>query len=222
MPNDPEDFNKINPDKKDDIIDSSFGVRFTPGDKTESVADKLKETKENLEKKAADINAAGGTSRFDASAVNFKDNFKDEFDNFEFDSSISAFKPFSTPAQTDTAASTPMPETMKPSKASTEPVFPKDGGTFDKPVLSTKSPEPSKDAIPEFNNIKGKENSATTSSSNQATDLILLLQSTIRKQVLLSTPKNLKCPSPETSTFLQQKRFRLLLLHPQHLLLHSR
>ncbi|PWJ70495.1 hypothetical protein B0O40_0333 [Ruminococcaceae bacterium R-25] len=160
MPNDPEDFNKINPDKKDDIIDSSFGVRFTPGDKTESIADKLKETKENMEKKAADINSAGGTSRFDASADNFKDNFKDEFDNFEFDSSISAFKPFSTPAQTDTAASTPMPETMKPSKASTEPVFPKDGGTFDKPVLSTKSPEPSKDAIPEFNNIKGKENSA--------------------------------------------------------------
>lgn len=160
MPNDPEDFNKINPDKKDDFIDSSFGVRFTPGDKTESVADKLKETKENLEKKAAEINAAGGTSRFDASADNFKDNFKDEFDNFEFDSSISAFKPFSTPAQTDTAASTPMPETMKPSKASTEPVFPKDGGTFDKPVLSTKAPEPSKDAIPEFNNIKGKENSA--------------------------------------------------------------
>ena len=37
MPNDPEDFNKINginnPDNKDDIIDSSFGVRFKPGTK---------------------------------------------------------------------------------------------------------------------------------------------------------------------------------------------
>ena len=160
MPNDPEDFNKMNPDNKDDFIDSSFGVRFTPGDKTESIADKLKETKENIEKKSADINAAGGTSRFDGSADNFKDNFKDEFDNFEFDSSISAFKPFSTPAQTDSAKSAPMPDALKPSKASTEPVFPKDGGTFDKPAFAPKTQEPSKEAIPDFSDIKGKENSA--------------------------------------------------------------
>ena len=160
MPNDPEDFNKMNPDNKDDFIDSSFGVRFTPGDKTESVADKLKETKENIEKKAADVNAAGGTSRFDANADNFKDQLKDEFDNFEFDSSISAFKPFSTPAHTDSASSAPMPDALKPSKASTTPAFPKDGGTFDKPAFAPNAQEPSKDAIPDFSDIKGKENSA--------------------------------------------------------------
>ena len=64
MPNDPEDFNKINgvngPENKDDFVDSSFAVQFKPGDKTESVADKLKETKENIEKQALDVNA--GTS----------------------------------------------------------------------------------------------------------------------------------------------------------------
>ena len=86
MPNDPEDFNKINginnPDNKDDIIDSSFGVRFKPGDKTESIADELKETKEKIAKKTTEA-ASAGTSRFDPSSSDgFKDSFKDEFDNF--------------------------------------------------------------------------------------------------------------------------------------------
>ena len=162
MPNDPEDFNKINgvngPENKDDFVDSSFAVQFKPGDKTESVADKLKETKENIEKQALDVNA--GTSRFDSGADNFKDSLKDEFDNFEFDSSISAFKPLSAQEKTEKPASAPMPEASKPAPASNEPVFPKDGGTFDKPASAPKSQAPSKEAIPEFNNIKGKENSA--------------------------------------------------------------
>ena len=57
MPNDPDKFDNLNgfnnPDKKDDFVDSSFLVQFKPGDKTESVADKLKESKDNLEKNAA-------------------------------------------------------------------------------------------------------------------------------------------------------------------------
>ena len=164
MPNDPEDFNKINginnPDNKDDIIDSSFGVRFKPGDKTESIADKLKETKENIEKKTTET-ASAGTSRFDPSSSDgFKDSFKDEFDNFEFDSSISAFKPFNAPQQTEAPKSAPIPEALKPKPASNEPVFPKDGGTFDKPSFTAKAPEPPKEALPKFNEIDSKPVSA--------------------------------------------------------------
>ena len=164
MPNDPEDFNKINginnPDNKDDIIDSSFGVRFKPGDKTESIADKLKETKENIEKKTTET-ASAGTSRFDPSSSDgFKDSFKDEFDNFEFDSSISAFKPFNAPQQTEAPKSAPIPEALKPKPASNEPVFPKDGGTFDKPAYTPKAPEPPKEALPKFNEIDSKTNTA--------------------------------------------------------------
>ena len=164
MPNDPEDFNKTNgfnnPDNKDDFVDSSFGVRFTPGDKTESIADKLKETKENIEKKATET-ASAGTSRFDPNASDgFKDSFKDEFDNFEFDSSISAFKPFATPAQTDAPKTEPMSKALKQKPVSNEPVFPKDGGTFDKPVYTPKAPEPPKEALPKFNEIDSKTNTA--------------------------------------------------------------
>ena len=164
MPNDPEDFNKINginnPENKDDIIDSSFGVRFKPGDKTESIADKLKETKENIEKKTTET-ASAGTSRFDPSSTDgFKDSFKDEFDNFEFDSSISAFKPFNAPQQTEAPKSAPIPEALKSKPASNEPVFPKDGGTFDKPAFTAKAPEPPKEALPKFNEIDSKPDSA--------------------------------------------------------------
>ena len=74
MPNDPDKFNNFNgmnnSDNQDDFIDSSFAVQFKPGDKTESIADKLKESKENLEKKNS----------------SFNNGFKDEFDDFEFDS----------------------------------------------------------------------------------------------------------------------------------------
>ena len=53
MPNDPDEFKNSNgtnnadnkSDKKDDFVNSSFAVQFKPGDKTESVSDKLKETK---------------------------------------------------------------------------------------------------------------------------------------------------------------------------------
>ena len=164
MPNDPEDFNKTNgfnnPDNKDDFVDSSFGVRFTPGDKTESIADKLKETKENIEKKATET-ASAGTSRFDPNTSDgFKDSFKDEFDNFEFDSSISAFKPFATPAQTDAPKTEPMSKALKQKPVSNEPVFPKDGGTFDKPAYTPKAPEPPKEALPKFNEIDSKTNTA--------------------------------------------------------------
>ena len=121
MPNDPDEFKNLNgannANDSDDIISSSFAVQFKPGDKTESVADKLKETRENLEK---------GFDPFKKDrdyTDTFKSNFKDEFDDFEFDSSISAFKPLAgTPA--------PAAET-KP--AETVPVNPSTGGmTFEK------------------------------------------------------------------------------------------
>jgi hypothetical protein len=117
MPNDPDEFKNLNgannANDSDDIISSSFAVQFKPGDKTESVADKLKETRENLEK---------GFDPFKKDrdyTDTFKSNFKDEFDDFEFDSSISAFQPLAgTPAP---AAETKPAETAEPAKAA-EPV----------------------------------------------------------------------------------------------------
>ena len=160
MPNDPEDSNNIKPNNqnpnnqngvnnsnKDDFVDSSFLVQFKPGDKTESVADKLKESKEQAEKKAEPKTDDFG--------------FKDEFDDFEFDSSISAFKPLNAqpepaapapaPAPAAPAAPVEKPVEAKPAVASNEPVFPKDGGTFDKPVFAPKAPETPKEALPKFN-----------------------------------------------------------------------
>ena len=70
MPNDPEDFNNLNgfnnPDNKDDFIDSSFAVQFKPGEE-KPVADKLKETKQNLEK------------GYDPFKRDYTDSFKDPF-----------------------------------------------------------------------------------------------------------------------------------------------
>ena len=114
MPNDPEDFNKNNgfnsADNKDDFVDSSFAVQFKPGDKTESVSDKLKESKANLDK---------GFDPFKKEINdNFKDRFKDEFDDFEFDSSISAFKPLSATPNTEAPAAPEVkPEPVKPAEA---------------------------------------------------------------------------------------------------------
>ncbi|MBR4403619.1 MAG: hypothetical protein IKT10_00755 [Clostridiales bacterium] len=158
MPNDPEDFNKINgvnnPSNKDDFVDSSFAVQFKPGDKTESIADKLKETKENIEKQSSSINQPASSSRFDFNSSDaFKDKLSDEFDNFEFDSSISAFKPFKTPEQTSSSTAATIPA-IKPAPSSNDPVFPKNGGTFDKPAFTAKAPEPSKEALPKFNDAE--------------------------------------------------------------------
>ena len=146
MPNDPDKFNNFNgmnnSDKQDDFIDSSFAVQFKPGDKTESIADKLKESKENLEKKNS----------------SFNNGFKDEFDDFEFDSSISAFKPFKAPEEPAAPVKEePKPEAPKAeapkAPVSTAPAFPKDGGTFDKPLFTAKAPEPAKNSIPKFDDL---------------------------------------------------------------------
>ena len=162
MPNDPENFNTngINkPNGNDDFIDSSFAVQFKPGDKTESIADKLKETKENIEKKSTATDVP--TSRFDFnSSDSLKDSLNDEFDNFEFDSSISAFKPINASSQTSTPVASPVPAEPKPKADTTTPVFPKDGGTFDRPATATKAPQPSASAVPNFADVKGSSKPA--------------------------------------------------------------
>ena len=133
MPNDPEDFknqNGMNNPDQDDFVGSSFAVQFKPGDKTGSVSDKLKESKENLEKK--NDNTSGG------SQYSTPDNgFRDEFDDFEFDASISAFKPFKAPEPEPAPAKPeePKPVDTKPVEAkpvetapavnNSDPVFPK-------------------------------------------------------------------------------------------------
>ena len=195
MPNDPDKFNNFNgmnnSDNQDDFIDSSFAVQFKPGDKTESIADKLKESKENLEKKNS----------------SFNNGFKDEFDDFEFDSSISAFKPFKAPEEPAAPVKEePKPEVPKAeapkSTVSTEPAFPKDGGTFDKPLSTAKAPEPAKNAIPKFDDLDealcdNRSNQfGERGSSSPAMASTSLLQSTTRKQVLSLTQKSLTSLHP--------------------------
>lgn len=162
MPNDPDKFDNLNgmnnPDKKDDFVDSSFLVQFKPGDKTESVADKLKESKENTAKPASN---------------GFKDSFNDEFDaffdNYQDQAPINAFKPFKAP-ETSSAVTPPAPSpepkpVIKPaepvkSDASSVPAFPKDGGTFDKPAQSPFAPAPAKESLPKFNDIDSANKAA--------------------------------------------------------------
>ena len=143
MPNNPDDFNFTGPNKpkgQDDFIDSSFAVQFKPGDKTESVADKLKETKENIDK-----GSKAAKSGFEYTSDN--DSFLDEFDKFEYNSSITAFKPYKAPEE----PVKPKAEEAKPVLSSSEPAFPRDGGTFDRPAPSPKAPEPPKESLPKFN-----------------------------------------------------------------------
>lgn len=148
MPNDPDKNNNFNgmntPDGKNDFIDSSFAVQFKPGDKTESVADKLKESKNSIENKVDSYN----------------DGFKDEFDDFVFDSSISAFKPFKAPEESKEApkAEEPKADVPKAQPVSADPVFPKNGGTFDKPATTVKAPEHAKEAIPKFDDLEDELN----------------------------------------------------------------
>ena len=154
MPNNPDDFNFTGPNKpkgQDDFIDSSFAVQFKPGDKTESVADKLKETKENIDK-----GSKAAKSGFEYTSDN--DSFLDEFDKFEYNSSITAFKPYKAPEE----PVKPKAEEAKPIFSSNEPAFPKDGGTFDRPAPSPKAPEPHKESLPKFNDndTDGKKPSA--------------------------------------------------------------
>ena len=163
MPNNPDDFNFNKPNKpegNDDFVGSSFAVQFKPGDKAESVADKLKESKENIDKTA---NAA--KSNFEYSSDH--DSFMDEFDKFEYDSSITAFKPYRAPEEpvaskpaepkpfdpkpAEPKPFEPKPAETKPAVNTSEPVFPKNGGTFDRPAPSPKAPEPPKEAFPKFN-----------------------------------------------------------------------
>ena len=78
MPIKPDDLNRNkngngnNNKDKDDFVSSSFAVQFKPGDKASSVSDKLKNPNEVRDE---------------------FDSFKDEFDDFDFDESVSAFKP---------------------------------------------------------------------------------------------------------------------------------
>ena len=138
MPNDPEDFKNNNgmntPNGNDDFVDSSFAIQFKPGDKAESVSDKLKVTKENLDKKIDEVKPASDAFQFSST----DNGFKDEFDDFEFDASISAFKPFKAPEPEKTEPKSDDSSGMKfeptPEPKSSDPVFPKDGGTFDKPI----------------------------------------------------------------------------------------
>ncbi len=94
----------------DDLISSSFAVSFKANDPVNSVSEKLKET-ENLDRKIND-------------PVN--DGFKDEFDDFEFDSSFNPFKPIGSQAAAPvTEAPAPSPAApVTPSSSETVPPAP--------------------------------------------------------------------------------------------------
>ena len=149
MPFDPDDLNKKNNAGKDqnksgsdDFINSSFAVQFKPGDKSNSVADKLKE---------------GNSVKDDF------DSFKDEFDDFEIDDTINAFKPIEDKGPSKAAfaseneASKDKPAQEPAKKAEADiPAFPKDGGTFDRKPSDNVSKGPDKNNTPVFGSEKGQ------------------------------------------------------------------
>ena len=115
-------------DPNDDFIDSSFAVQFKPNDPAGSVSDKLKQ------------NSYPANDYDDG----FEDEFKDEFDNFEFDSSISAFKPLAAQPEADKPAFSAKPEEKAPDvKAEAKPAFAPVNNEPEKPAFAPfgKAPE---------------------------------------------------------------------------------
>ena len=120
-------------DPNDDFIDSSFAVQFKPNDPVGSVSDKLKQT----------------SYPKDDYDDGFEDEFKDEFDNFEFDASITAFKPLN-----------PQPESDKPAFGAAAPEVKADPKTsapeevafapFGTPKAKTEPEKPAEPAKPAF------------------------------------------------------------------------
>ena len=153
MPINPDDLNKNkngngnNKHDKDDFVSSSFAVQFKPGDKASSVSDKLK----------GDPNDVG--DEFDS--------FKDEFDDFVFDESVSAFKPLDGEDAVKSAfvprgGAAPKevnvkPDTSAEKKASDIPAFPKNGGTFDRKPSDDVSKGPDKSNTPVFGSDGGSK-----------------------------------------------------------------
>ena len=113
----------------DDFIDSSFAVQFKPNDPAGSVSDKLKQ------------NSYPSNDYDDG----FEDEFKDEFDNFEFDASISAFKPLASQPESEKPAFSAKPEEKAPeTKAEAKPEEPA------KPAFAPINKEPEKPAFAPF------------------------------------------------------------------------
>lgn len=161
MPFDPDDLNKNNGLGKgpnnpgqdnDDFINSSFAVQFKPGDKSNSVADKIKQGRND--------------------DMDDFDSFKDEFDDFKIDDTISAFKPLvskepdkspftSGKEEAKTEKSPEIKETEPVKKADSDvPAFPKNGGTFDRKPSDDATKGPDKSNTPVFGSEKDKTNSS--------------------------------------------------------------
>lgn len=125
-------------DPNDDFIDSSFAVQFKPNDPAGSVSDKLKQ------------NSYPSNDYNDG----FEDEFKDEFDNFEFDSSISAFKPLAPQPESEKPAFSAKPEEKAPeTKAEVKPEEPA------KPAFAPVNKEPEKPAFAPFGKAPEKPES---------------------------------------------------------------
>src|SRR5574344_763304 len=88
------DNSKLN-NSDDDFVGSSFAVSFKPNDPANSVSDKLKNSEDK---------------------PNATDSIKDDFDSFEFDPSISAFKPIGAQA-----AASKAPAKEEPAKKDISP-----------------------------------------------------------------------------------------------------
>ena len=150
MPIKPDDLNRNkngngNNQDKDDFVSSSFAVQFKPGDKASSVSDKLKGNPKEVE------------DEFDS--------FKDEFDDFVFDESVSAFKPIDSEEAVKSAfvprggvapkEVNVKPDTSAEKKGADIPAFPKNGGTFDRKPSDDVSKGPDKSNTPVFGSEAG-------------------------------------------------------------------
>ena len=150
MPIKPDDLNRNkngngNNQDKDDFVSSSFAVQFKPGDKASSVSDKLKGNPKEVE------------DEFDS--------FKDEFDDFVFDESVSAFKPIDSEEAVKSAfvprggvapkEVNVKPDTSDEKKGADIPAFPKNGGTFDRKPSDDVSKGPDKSNTPVFGSEAG-------------------------------------------------------------------
>ena len=150
MPFDPDDLNKNigngqnkSGNDNDDFVGSSFAVQFKPGDTANSVSDKLKESQNDN--------------------MDDFDSFKDEFDDFVLDDTISAFKPLSDSEPAKPAFAPGNDGAKDQNKEADIPAFPKDGGTFDRKPSDDVSKGPDKTNTPVFGNTDKAQDKTSAS-----------------------------------------------------------
>ncbi|MCI1769990.1 MAG: hypothetical protein LKM40_07620 [Mageeibacillus sp.] len=201
------DNSKLN-NSDDDFVGSSFAVSFKPNDPANSVSDKLKNSEDK---------------------PNATDSIKDDFDSFEFDPSISAFKPIGAQAAASKAPAKeePAKKDISPEAAvkKTEPIdfAISEADKKTSPFVNATKPDMPKPSDIDFPSVTS-ENTVTKkpeSYSMESEDEGLATFGTVASGVDAfkhAAPDRASVSETPVAPAQQQRHLRQQMLHLQHLL----